>query len=231
MKRYKFMKLSLFLVLTLTFLAFVSMISAVSDKSKVTFRPLSDWEATNPSIFYTWGGWPPGTDTPAFRILLADFFSDTPPPEGTYDGYIKERKLSDGRALVTVYLSLKDAPFWLCLAPGFPNPSDPSTYIFENSKMIEYREVVEFYIPFPGALIPNLWEISWENYTFMSAVGHGTGIFTDYAESIGIGFSSGEKGMMTINQRGLVHASFQNGYKGALRDSFPAEIINVHQIG
>ncbi|NHJ25413.1 MAG: hypothetical protein EAX89_12600 [Candidatus Lokiarchaeota archaeon] len=208
------------------------MVSAASDKSKVTFRPLSDWETNNPSIFYTWGGWPPGRDTPVYRILLADFFSGSPPPIGTYDGYIKERKLSDGRALVTVYLSLKDAPFWLILALDFPDPPafpDPSKYILENAKMIEYREVVEFFIPFPGAPIPNLFDIAFEDYTFMSGVGHGIGVFTDYAESVG--FTSGEEGMMTINQRGLVYAAFQNGFNGALRDCFPAEIINVHQIG
>ncbi|MFW9784578.1 MAG: hypothetical protein ACFFFB_20020 [Candidatus Heimdallarchaeota archaeon] len=229
MKRYKLMKFSLLLVIALTFLGFVSMVSAASDKSRVTFRPLSDWEANNPSIFYGWGGWPPGTDTPVYRIFLADFFSGTPPPIDTYDGYIKERKLSDGRALVTVYLSLKDAPFWLSVVPDFPFPWDSSTHIFENAKIIEYREVVEFFIPFPGAPIPNLFDIPLVDYTYMSAVGHGTGIFTAYAE--GFGFTAGEEGMMTINQRGLVRAAFQNGFRGALGDLFPAEIINVHEVG
>ncbi|MFW9951060.1 MAG: hypothetical protein ACFFKA_13160 [Candidatus Thorarchaeota archaeon] len=229
MRRYKFMRLTLFLVIALTFLGFISIVSAASEKSKVTFRPLSDWEANNPSIFYGWGGWPPGTDTPVYRIFLADFFSGTPPPEGTYDGYIKERKSSDGRALVTVYLNLKDAPFWLGVMPNFPFPWDSSVQIFENAKIIEYREVVEFFIAFPGAPIPNLFDIDIVDYTFMSAVGHGIGIFTDYAESFG--FTSGEEGMMMINQRGLVHAAFQNGFKGGLSDLFPVEIINVHQIG
>jgi hypothetical protein len=229
MRRYKFMRLTLFLIIALTFLGFVSMVSAASDKSKVTFRPLSDWEANNPSIFYGWGGWPPGTDSPVYRLVLADFLSGTPPPTGTYDGYIKERILSDGRTLVTVYLSLKNAPFWLSVMPDFPYPSDPSTHIFENAKIIEYREVVEFFIAFPGAPIPNLFDIDIVDYTYMSAVGHGIGIFTDYAE--GFGFTSGEEGMMMINQRGLVHAAFQNDFKGALSDLFPVEIINVHQIG
>ena len=228
MKGSKLLKISIPLMIAIVFLSCASTVYAVRDKSKVTFRPLSDWEANNPSIFYTWGGWPPGADTPTYRILLADFDAGIPPPEGTYDGYIKERELSDGRALVTVYLSLKDAPFWLSVVPNFPVPSDPSVQIFENAKIINYREVVEFYIPYPGAPIPNLFEIGLEDYTFMSAVGHGIGIFTDYAE--GFGFTSGEEGMMMINQRGLVHAAFQNGIKGALRDLFPAEIINVHQI-
>ncbi|MFX0007832.1 MAG: hypothetical protein ACFFA7_06375 [Promethearchaeota archaeon] len=228
MKRSNLLKISIPLVIAIVFLCCASTVYAVSDDSKVTFRPLSDWELNNPSIFYTWGGWPPGADTPVYRILLADFFAGIPPPEGTYDGYIKERELSDGRALVTVYLSLEDAPFWLGVVPNFPFPSDPSVQIFENGKIINYREVVEFYIPYPGAPIPSLFDIGWEDYTFMSGVGHGIGIFTDYAENFG--FTSGEKGMMTINQRGLVHAGFQNGFKGALRDFFPAEIINVHQI-
>lgn len=228
MKKYKLMKFSLLLVIALTFLGFVSMVSAASDKS-VSFRPLSDWEANNPSIFYGWGGWPPGTDTPAYRLVLADFLSGNPPPTGTYDGHIKERRWSDGRALVTVYLSLKDAPFWLSVQPDFPFPWDPSTHIFENTKIINYREVIEFFIPFPGAPIPNLFDIPLEDYTYMSGVGYGTGIFTDYAESFG--FASGEKGMMTINQRGLVHAAFQNDFKGALGDLFPVEFIYVHQIG
>ncbi|MFX0040363.1 MAG: hypothetical protein ACFFCY_12430 [Promethearchaeota archaeon] len=230
MKRSTLLKISIPLVIAIVFLSCASTVYAASDNSRVTFRPLSDWEANNPSIFYTWGGWPPGADTPAYRILLADFFTGTPPPEGTYDGYIKERKLSDGRALVTVYLSLEGAPFWLFLVPDFPDPSNPSIQLFENAKIIKYREVIEFFIPFPGAPIPSIWEIDLFDYTFMSGVGHGIGIFTDYAEEK-LEFTSGEKGMMTINQRGLVHAGIQNDFKGALRDLFPTEIINVHQIG
>ncbi|MFX1377883.1 MAG: hypothetical protein ACFFA4_02220 [Promethearchaeota archaeon] len=229
MKKSTLLKISIPLAIAIVFISCASTVFAASDNSKVTFRPLSDWAANNPSIFYTWAGWPPGADTPCYRILLADFFSGTPPPEGTYDGYIKERELSDGRALVTVYLSLEDAPFWLGVVPDFPFPSDPSVQIFENAKIIKYREVIEFFIPFPGAPISSLWDIGLGDYTFMSGVGHGVGIFTDYAENFG--FTSGEKGMMTINQRGLVHAALRNGFKGALGDLFPVEIINVHEIG
>jgi len=229
MKKSTLLKISIPLAIAIVFLSCASTVLAASDNSKVTFRPLSDWAANNPSIFYGWGGWPPGADNPNYRIFLADFFSGNPPPEGTYDGYIKERELSDGRALVTVYLILEDAPFWLGVVPNFPFPSDPSVQIFENAKIIKYREVIEFFIPFPGAPISNLWDIGLGDYTFMSAVGHGTGIFTDYAENFG--FTSGEKGMMIINQRGLVHAALRNGFKGALGDLFPVEIINVHEIG
>ncbi|MFW9785144.1 MAG: hypothetical protein ACFFFB_22880 [Candidatus Heimdallarchaeota archaeon] len=227
MNRSKLLKISIPLAIAIVFLSCVSTVYAASNNSKITFRPLSDWEANNPSIFYAWAGRPPGADTPLYRIFLADFFSGTPPPLGTYDGYVKERELSDGRALVTVYLSLKNAPFWLVAFPNFP--LDPSAQIFENAKIIEYREVIDFYIPYPGAPIPNLWDIALEDYTFMSGAGFGIGIFTDYAEET-LGFTSGNKGMMTINQRGLVYAALQNEFKGALGDFFPAEFIKVKEI-
>jgi hypothetical protein len=231
MRRSTLLKISILLVIAIVFLSCSSLGYAASDKSRVTLRPLEEWAETNPSIFYGWGGRSPGTDTPNYLIALAD--TDTnggiPPPEGTYDGYIKERKLSDGRALVTVYLSLEDAPFWLVVGVYPDDPLDSSKQIFENAKIINYREVNEFVIPFPGAPIPNIGDIAYTDWVLSEGNGQGRGIFTAWAANFG--FTPGEQGMMTINQRGLIRTAFQNGFKGALGDLFPVEFINVHQIG
>ena len=230
MKRSKLLKISIPLVIAIIFLSCTSTVYAASNKSKVNFRPLSEWEEANPSVFYYWFGWPPGVDTPCYALSLADYETGTPPPKGTYDGYIKERKVSDQRALVTVYLTLKNAPFWLTIDDPDSDPLDPSKQIFENAKIIEYHEVECFYIAYPGATIPNIFEIAFPDIVSFSGVGHGTGIFTHYAESE-LGFTSGEEGMMTMNQRALIHPAFQNDFKGALGDCFPVEIINVHEVG
>jgi hypothetical protein len=234
MKRAKLLKLSIPLLITLLFLSYASIAYGASDNSKVTIRPLSDWAINNPGIVYGWGGWPPGAekefppgeDTRLYRLLLCRFW-EGPPTSGTYEGYIKERALSDGRALVTIVITLKDTPFWLSVWPD--GPGNPATQMFEDGKIVTYREVFTFYNEYPGAEIPFMFDIPMEVWVFTSGVGHGIGIFTDWAEQWG--FTPGEKGMAFVNERGLFHAATQNGFKGALEFGWSAEIVDVRQIG
>ncbi|MFW9822989.1 MAG: hypothetical protein ACFFE4_08650 [Candidatus Thorarchaeota archaeon] len=234
MKRSKLIKVSLLLMIAIYFLGCVSSITAASDKSKVTNRPFSHWTENNPGVVYGWGGWPPGVekifppegDIRFYRFLLARFW-EGPPPEGTYDGYIKERELSGGRALVTVVITLKDSPFWVSVWPD--SPADLTAQMFADGKIVTYREVTSFYIEYPGAPIPFLFDIPVEDLVFGSGVGHGIGIFTAWAEQWG--FTPGERGMAFVNQRGLFHAASRNGFKGALEFGYSAEIVDVRQIG
>ncbi|MFW9896639.1 MAG: hypothetical protein ACFFD7_12610 [Candidatus Thorarchaeota archaeon] len=224
MKRSIIPKISIPLIIAIVFFSCTSIVYAASDNSKITFRPLSDWKENNPSIFYGWRGSPSGQESPLYQIDMAEWWTGTPPPKGTWDGYIKERELSDGRAQVTVYLSLHNAPFWLII-DGTPILDQ----IFEEGRTLEiYHEVNKFIIESPGAIIPNLFDIDLLDFICSFGSGWGSGMFTEYAEAYG--FTPGAIGIVNINQRGLIFPALQNGFQGALADVFPVEFINVHEV-
>ncbi|MFX1309411.1 MAG: hypothetical protein ACFE8C_06905 [Promethearchaeota archaeon] len=212
MKRSKLLKISIPLVIAIFFLSWTSTVYAVSNNLKWSFRPLSDWEANNPSIFYTWSN-------PSYGIWLADWLNGIPPPPGTYGGYIKERQLPDGRAEVTVYLTLHNTPLYGLWDLNKYSPFMGNEYSMfeEGSTIFLYLEVNKFIIPYPGAPIPSLFEIAYpEDWISTFGCGWGSGIFSEYAE----GFPQGELGTIFIFQYGYVTEEGEFVW--------PHEIINIY---
>jgi hypothetical protein len=209
MKRSKAVKLSLALVIAFVFLGCVFYANAWSRRTTVKYRPLSHYMKNNPSVFYWWYGPAPNYE---YRLDLAEFLpfgEGTPPPKGTYDGYIEERELPDGRAEITVYLHLHDAPFWL------KSSSDPDKLIMQG--MIDwYFGVEKFIIQRPGAEIPFILEIPYpDDYLSIYGSGMGHGIFTSFAEDFG--FTPGTEGTFYLFQYG-------EGFY------WPYEILDVYEL-
>jgi hypothetical protein len=210
MKRSNLVKFSVLLVVALVFLSCVSSVNAKGHKEKVKYRPLRHYTKNNPSVFYWWYGPSP---TYEYRLDLANYLplgEGTPPPKGTYDGYIEERELPDGRAEITVYLTLHDAPFWLW------NWME-GNLVLEG--MIDfYFEIEKFIIERPGAEIPFILDILYpDNWLVIFGSGSGHGIFTEFAD----GFTQGAEGMFSL---------FQYCYVEDGIDYWPYEILNVHEL-
>jgi hypothetical protein len=197
MKRTKTIKLSvLALVVGLIFMGFIFSVSAANRRSTVKYRPLSHYTKNNPCVFYSWFGPSPSYH---LRLDLSDWFSGgfepgegNPPPKGTYDGYIEERELPDGRAEISIYLQLHDAPFWV-----WSPPFEDNELVMEG--MIDwYYGVERFIINRPGAEIPNILTVP--DYLVIAGSGTGYGTFTESA--VALGFESGEEGKLYVFQYG-----------------------------
>ena len=209
MKRTKLVKFSVVLVIALFFLSCVSTVNAWGRQGTVRYRPLSDWTKNNPSVFYWWIGPCP---TYQYRLDLAEyspFGEGTPPPKGTYCGYIKERDLPGGRAEITVYLTLHDAPFWIW------NWME-GNLVLEG--MIDwYFEIEKFIIERPGAELPFILDIDYPNdWLAMSGCGSGHGIFTEFADE----FTQGAEGAFFM---------FQYCYVKHGVDYWPYELLNLYE--
>jgi hypothetical protein len=210
MNRSKLVKVSILFVVAIVFVSCIVNVNACGHRRKVTYRPLSDWTESNPSIFYWWIGPSP---TYEYRLDLANYLpfgEGTPPPKGTYGGYIKERKLPDGRAEVTVYLTLHGAPFqiwnWM-----------EGNLVLEG-RIDFYFEIEKFIIEEPGADLPFILDIVYpDDWIMMSGCGWGHGIFTEFAE----GFNAGAKGMFFMYQ----YCYVEDGI-----DYWPYEILDLYEL-
>ena len=184
MKRTKTIKLSvLALVIGLIFMGLIFSVTAANRRSTVKYRPLSHYTKNNPSVFYFWIG---PYDTYHLRLDLSDFLfgEGNPPPKDNYDGYIEERELPDGRAEVSIYLQLHDAPFWIW------SPPFGGELVMEGN-IDWYYGVERFIIDRPGAEIPNILTI--DDYLLIAGSGTGYGTFTESAADLG--FEPGAEGM------------------------------------
>ncbi len=184
-------KVYITLVIGLFFLSIASVGTAWSPRSRVTYRPISDWVENNPPVIY---GFTTNWDLLPEGYILRPVIDD---PD-QYSGYIKEKELDDGRAEVTVYVFGKGCPIRLFgLADAFGGVW--KDIMVDTSYYCIY--VQKFILPEPGREIPNLWDIydgivgeMVSGYSF----GFGYGTFTDYAETFG--FTSGETGRVFLHQ-------------------------------
>ncbi|MFX0043267.1 MAG: hypothetical protein ACFE8L_10165 [Candidatus Hodarchaeota archaeon] len=186
MKRSKLIKISMLLFVVLVFLSCVANANACGRRGKVRYRPLSDYTEKNPSVFYWWVG-----PAPTYDFILDLMGDGNPPPEGTYNGFIKERELPDGRAEVTVYLFAHGIPFWLWIRG--------QGKLAMEGIMLWYFEIEKFIIEAPGAEIPNILDVAYpDDWLVISGLGMGYGTFTDDAEVFG--YTPGAKGMFFMYQ-------------------------------
>ncbi|UCC19284.1 MAG: hypothetical protein JSV62_14455 [Promethearchaeota archaeon] len=186
MNRSRLVKVSILLMVAIVFLGCVASANAFGQRPKVRYRPLSDYTKNNPSVFYWWVG-----PAPTYDFILDLMGDGNPPSEGTYNGFIKERELPDGRAEVTVYLTAHGIPFWLWVR-GEGN-------LAMEGKMLWYFEIEKFIIEEPGAEIPSILTIPYpDDWLVISGCGMGHGTFTEFAEDFG--YTPGADGMFFMFQ-------------------------------
>jgi len=246
MKRSKLVKFLLPLTLGILFFSFASTVHATGDASKITIRPLiPDWTLNNPAVFYSWGGYPSGSDQPLYLISFScsdcvwagapdPFPIPFPPipdvdPCGDcanplwYDGYIKEKTLSDGRAELTVYINFQDWMMESCIAFGF-GP------IFEEGFTMSGQKITKFILPAPSLEIPwlpsILMGIEEGEMVFESITATGYGTFT--VDAGVFGFTPTATGKVTVIERTLYWAAEKNEYRAPWTQGiFPVEVINI----
>jgi hypothetical protein len=192
----------IFISLILVILAPIGLVQA---RGNTTYRPLSDWETNNPTVFLGWRDEFAGL---IYFIENAGPLGDgTPPDEGSYDGYIREKTLKDSTAELTLVLWGKNLRFWLYKWIGTPgNPSGTINFaelLLDDAFMKQYYVKLKFTMPEPGAEIPSVWALMGANQIISWLVyGKGSGIFTEYA----VGFSEGQPGYVKALFIGLFQA-------------------------
>jgi hypothetical protein len=171
----------------------------------------------------------------------------------TVTGTVTERPLADGRVEVTVNLHTRDALAWaINLDPNGPasqfnnNPllfgaraqdliADPAT----TPALGDVHLRIVFKNTAPGAPLPDLVCINQGpdcpnvapcpagfEIDFFMVNGNATGPL--HAVS---GAPEGSAGRLDVVQTGLIKPAINNGFKGALSDAFPAERVDLRQIG
>ena len=242
MKRSTLIKFLIPLTIGILIFSFISTVYATNDSSKVTFRPLSHWTYWNPAVIYGWSGHEPGCDVPWgeagwYGIFFSFWWQDPPyspqyPDQGTYDGYIKERKLHEGGAEITVYIRFRDIKVKYVRA--FP---DPHPYwcgyqknIFNEDLTMSGEAITKFILPSPDEwypYLPNLWYMvlfGVGEMVGMSISATGFGTFSVYAATKG--FTPGATAMITLIQRNIMNPPVADPYDGM----WPAEIINIQEV-
>ncbi len=231
------------IALGLFFLSFASLGFAVSANSNVHFRSIEDWLLNNPggSGNFINEEYVINLGNPFnFPILQDEIFLVN--GETTYDGYVREKVLSEDRTEVFVHLNVKNAPmtvysfseflsylFWYLGIPGWPEVPPPAAIIgaYVDGYM-DYTFKFKFIRPTQDTELPSFTFI-YNNYEVVSSqlTGTGYGIFTDNAATYD--FTPEEKGKVFVNQLMLSKPQLEGLKINKLYDTelWPVEIINV----
>lgn len=224
---------------------------------QVTARPLDDWLDANYSAF-PWGAqnwafsdfysqeswlaakmgfpWPKAGFGPFVTDLIYEnglVVGDT-----IIEGSIKERELSDGTALITLQLDVKNAPltvyniFDLMLyCRGIT--TDPMPVLgLEEDGYIDYKVIYKFIIPEPGAPLPDTWS-TFDNYVSMNLHGIGYGTLTERAVELGFAETAGGIGMLKLHMIALFKPDFKEdhpNYDPMLGDFWPVDTVEIIEL-
>jgi len=154
-------------------------------------------------------------------------------------GTVSERPLADGRAEVSVILHTDRALTWAMPLPGNDFAADPLVFGYRGTDLLADTTLTpalssaDFQIVFnntaPGAPLPDL-----VNAFALGNAAPGQEIVRMCFRSQGVGpfralsgFAEGSPGRCTVVQTGL----FQNPFRGAVADGFPAERVNLQPVG
>ncbi|NVM18508.1 MAG: hypothetical protein HWN80_12400 [Candidatus Lokiarchaeota archaeon] len=250
MKRHKInKKLTLLAIIGILLLSFIPFVAAGNGNGTVTKRPIEDWldaqwNAVLPYNVKNWGmcdflsldsnliaktGFP-------FPFILSDEDSLVI-GETTFGGHITERVLKDGRVLITVHLTVTNAPLTVFVFSEYvdylwgeiPRPSAILGSYADG--YIDYKMVFKFYIEAPGDVLPFCWD-ALEDYKSLNLVGTGYGILTDHAADLG--FTPGAMGMLKYHQISLYKPDFKVDhpkYDPDYGDLWPIETVEIYELG
>ncbi len=154
-------------------------------------------------------------------------------------GTVTEHALSDGRAEVTVNVSVRNSLFWVvsCLSTGNPFTLNPPLFGYRAQEIaadpVNKKPTLgncEFQVVFkntaPGAPLPDLLYLDGsqgQELVALSVHGRGTG-----ALRATFGVPEGTRGGCNVVQNGTL---FRTSFGGATGDGFPVEIVDLQVLG
>jgi hypothetical protein len=241
-------------LVTVGFLIF-GMISSVA-ALEVTIRPIEDWLEPNYNDF-PWGveeNWAfSDFFSPYSNLLIKMGFPWPAAPPFAFDmiyenslvegetiitGYLKERALKDGRALVTMHLDVKNSPLTVYDVYDFifycygMTPKPQAVLGDGEDGYIDYTVLMKFIIPEPGAAIPNVWDV-FNNYTSCNIHGIGYGTLTERAVELGFAENAGAPGMVEFHQLVLFKPDLKEShpkYDPYFGELWPVETVEVYEL-
>ncbi len=154
------------------------------------------------------------------------------------DGYLKERALSDGTALITLHLDVKNAPLTVynymeTMSYFFGLSSKPQAVLGEEiDAYIDYTVLMKFIIPHPGAEIPKCTSL-FSNFISFDIHGIGYGTITEHAVELGYAETAGALGMVIFHQKCLFKPDFDEdhpNYMPNLNGLYPIETVEIHEL-
>lgn len=255
MNRNNLSKLILLTFLMFAIFSFIPVVAASS--GNVTKRPLDDWLDPNYAAF-PWGEnnwafydfwspysglvtkmglpWPLAGSDPFVNDMIYEnslVIGDT-----IIDGNIKERALNDGTALITLQLNVKNAPcsvydyfdFMLYCLGAAPYPQAVLGDGIDG--YIDYTVLVKFYIPEPGAELPNVFDM-WYYYVSINIHGIGYGTLTERAVELGFAETAGVPGMVELHHIALFKPDFKEThpkYDPFYGDLWPVDSVEVYEL-
>ncbi len=236
-----------------------SFIPAVAaSQGRVIERPLDDWLDPN-YAFYPWGeeNWVMADWGSPYNNLLCKMGYPMPKAgigpwvndmedenglvmgETIIDGYITERELNNGQALITLYIDVKNAPLTVydgsefisyCLGETMNEPQAVLGAGIDG--YIDFKLIYKFFIPEPGLDLPTIWP-SFNNYISINIIGTGFGTLTEHAVELGFAENAGATGMVRLHQIALFKPDFKEGhpkYDPYYGDLWPVETVEIHEM-
>jgi hypothetical protein len=232
-------------------------IPAVVANGKVVERPLDDWLDANYAAFpwgeenwafsdfvspYTWLVAKMGFPFPKAGIgpFVNDMVYENSLVVGDtiISGKVKERELDTGEALITLHLDVKNAPLtvydiyeFLFYCRGWA--PEPQAVLGEGiDGYIDYKVLVKFIIPEPGAPLPDCFAI-YDNYISVNIHGIGYGTLTEHAVELGFAENAGAMGMLKLHQIALFKPDFKEDhpkYDPFYGDLWPVETVEIFEL-
>jgi len=246
-------KLILVAIVAILMFSFIPFVAAGEGNGRVTQRPIEDWLNAQWDTVFGWFGydvenWGMCDFVSPDSLLVAK--TGLPFPyilsdenglvigETTFGGHITERVLNDGRTLITVHLSVWNAPLTVFFFPELadhvwgdpPGPRPTALLGSYEDGYIDYKMVFKFYIGGPGNDIPFCWDAFYD-YISMNIVGTGYGVFTDHAADFG--FTPGATGMLKLHQICLYKPDFKidhPNYDPLYGDLWLVETVELHEL-
>ncbi len=153
-------------------------------------------------------------------------------------GGIKERKLADGTALVTLSLDVKNSPMtvynyfdfiFYCIGAA----DKPQAVLgSEIDGYIDYKVELNFINSEPGAELPIVFDM-WNTYISCNIHGIGYGTLTERAVELGFAETAGTPGMVLFHQIALYKPDLNDEhpkYDPFYGDLWPVETIEIFEL-
>ncbi|UCD01812.1 MAG: hypothetical protein JSV23_01985, partial [Promethearchaeota archaeon] len=155
------------------------------------------------------------------------------------DGYITERELNNGQALITLHIDVKNAPLTVYDRTEFllycfgDTMDEPQAVLGAGiDGYIDFKLIYKFFIPEPGADLPTIWP-SLNNYISIQIIGIGFGTLTERAVELGFAETAGATGMLRLHQISLFKPDFKEEhpkYDPFYGDLWPVETVEIHEM-